>query len=43
MAREIEGLYQALTHAYAKIGALEAVVHVLAGMEAQRNPMMVTL
>lgn len=34
MDREIEGLYKALTHAYAKIGALEAIVHVLAGLEA---------
>lgn len=43
MDREIEGLYKALTHAYAKIGALEAIVHVLAGMEAQRNPVIVAL
>lgn len=43
MNREIEGLYKALAHAYAKIGALEAIVHVLAGMEAQRNPMMLAL
>jgi hypothetical protein len=43
MDREIEGLYKALTYAHAKIGALEAIIHVLAGMEAQRNPMMVAL
>lgn len=39
----IEALYGALKHAYAKIGALEAMVQLLVGMEAQRNPTMLPM
>jgi hypothetical protein len=43
MNEETKVLLKALDHAHAKIGALEAMVHLLAGMEAQRNPMIVAL
>lgn len=43
MSEQIEALYKVLKHLNAKIGALEAMVHLLAGMEAQRNPMIVAL
>lgn len=43
MKEEVDGLHKVLKHAYAKIGALEAMVQLLAGMEAQRNPVIVAM
>lgn len=43
MNDEIEALYRVLKHLNAKIGALEALVQLLAGMEAQRNPTMLPM
>lgn len=43
MNEETEALLKALGHVHAKIVALEAMVQLLAGMEAQRNPVMVAM
>lgn len=43
MNEETKELLKVLGHAHAKIVALEAMVQLLAGMEAQRNPIMVAM
>lgn len=43
MDEETQDLWRALGHAHAKIGALEAMVQLLASMESQRNPVMLAM